>query len=104
MMETINNRGGTFSMSQTFIVIARFKAGTDMREVFAVVKEEQDQVAVLTAEGRLGSIHLSLERQTVFLEAFADSIEGATAVIQSLPMSKWWDLDVYPTSLPASRQ
>ena len=91
-------------MSLTFIVIARFKPGTDMREVFAVVQEEQDQVAVLTSEGRLGSIHLSLERQTVFFELFADSIEGATAVIQSLPMSRWWDLDVYPTSMPASRQ
>ena len=91
-------------MSQTFIVIARFRAGTDMREVFAVAQEEQARVAVLTAEGSLGAIHLSLERQTVFLETVADSVDGATAVIQSLPMAKWWDLDVYPTSLPASRQ
>ncbi len=90
-------------MSQTFIVIARFKAGTDMREVFAVAQEEQARVAVLAAEGSLGAIHLSLERQTVFFETFADSVDGATAVIQSLPMSKWWDLDVYPTALPASR-
>lgn len=78
------------------MVIATFNSGTDMSEVMAVVPEERAQVQILEREGRIGSIHLSLPRQTVFLEIFADD----EATVMTPPMSKWWTLDVYPTPAP----
>ena len=85
----------------TFMVVATFKPGTDMRDVFAVVKEEQAQVEILRAEGRVGSIHISAARRTTFIEVFHSDERGARTVVESLPMSRWWDLDVYPTAPPA---
>jgi len=80
----------------TFMMICRFREGTAMDEVFAVVAQEQAQVKVLEAEGRIGSIHLSLARGTVFIETFAEDPEQAEATIRTLPMAQWWDLDLYP--------
>lgn len=84
----------------TYVVICTFKADTEMDEVFAVVAEEQAQVKILEDEGRIGSIHLSLARGTVFLEIFAESEAGAEETVRTLPMAKWWDLDVYPVAGP----
>lgn len=80
---------------QPFMVICRFKEGTDMGDVMAVIEEEQAQVKVLENQGRIGSIHLSLARSTVFIEVFADDESGADATVRTLPMSRWWELDVY---------
>ena len=85
-----------------FMVIARFRPGTDMAAVMAVVAEERTQVEVLKAAGRIGSVHLALARGTVFIETFADDQAGAEATIATLPMSAWWDLDVYALGAPAT--
>jgi muconolactone delta-isomerase len=82
------------------MVVATFKPNTDMQEVFAVVAEERAQVAALKSAGQLGSVHLSLPRGTVFLEIFAPDEPQAVAVVTSLPMSRWWDIDLYPSSEP----
>jgi len=82
----------------TFIIIATFRPDTDMAEVMSVVAEEQAQVAALTDEGRMGSIHLAMARGTVFLETFAEDEAAAVATVRSLPMSRWWDLDVFATT------
>ncbi len=82
------------------MVIATFNTGTDMSEVMAVVQEERAHVQVLASEGRIGSIHVSLPRQTVFIEIFADDDASAEATVMTLPMSKWWTLDIYPTPAP----
>ena len=37
-----------------YMVVATFRQGTDMDEVFAVADAERAQVKVLTAEGRMG--------------------------------------------------
>ena len=84
----------------TFMVVCTFKPGTEMSEVFAVVAEEVAQVAALEAEGRIGAVHLSLGRGTVFLEIFADDVAGAVETVETLPMAKWWDLDVFPVAAP----
>ena len=90
-------------LMDTFMMICRFREGTAMDEVFAVVAEEQAQVKVLEAEGRIGSIHLSLARGTVFIETFAEDPEHAEATIRTLPMAQWWNLDLYPlTPAPSS--
>lgn len=78
------------------MVICSFKDGTDMSEVMSVVEEEQAQVAALSSEGRIGSLHLSLARGTVLMETFADNADSANATVRTLPMARWWDLDVFP--------
>lgn len=84
----------------TFMVVATFKPDTDFAAVFAVVPEEGSQVEVLTSEGRMGSGHISMPRRTVFLEIFAGDEVAAADTVRTLPMSKWWDLDVYPCPAP----
>jgi len=85
----------------SFMVVCTFKEGTVMDDVFAMVAEEQAKVRELTAEGLLGSVYLATAaRGTVFLETFADDAEAATDIVRSLPMAKWWDLDVYPLNPP----
>ena len=85
----------------THVVMCTFKPGTVMSDVFAVVEEERAHVAALAAEGRIGSVHLSPERGTVFLEIFADDADAARATAETLPMARWWDLDVFPVAAPA---
>ena len=85
-----------------FMVVCTFRPGTDMAEVMAVVGEEQAKVAELKALGVIGAVYLATrDRGTVFLEVFADGPEGAHEAVTSLPMSRWWDLDVYPLNPPA---
>ena len=83
-----------------YMVVAMFIPGTDMKAVMAVVKEEQAQVAVLTEQGRLGAINISLPRQTVFIEVVADDESAAEETVRLLPMAQWWTLDVFPTRVP----
>lgn len=82
------------------MTVCTFREGTAMDEVAAVIPEEQARVAALTEEGRLGSLHLSLARGTVFIETFAEDAGAATDTIRTLPMAKWWDLDVFPLAAP----
>ena len=70
----------------------------------AVVAEEQAKVAELKELGRIGAVYLSTrERGTVFLEVFADSSEEARETVVSLPMAKWWNLDIFPINAPVAR-
>lgn len=85
---------------EKFMVVCTFKEGTVMTEVFAVVAEEQAQVAALEAQGRIGSVHLALARGTVFIETYGDTADQALATVQSLPMAKWWNIDVFPIAAP----
>ena len=55
----------------TFMVVARFRSDTDMAQVRSVVEAEWEQVRVLKSEGRLGALHISMARGTIFLEIFA---------------------------------
>lgn len=85
-----------------FMVVCTFRPGTDMADVMAVVGEEQAKVAEFKALGVIGAVYLATrDRGTVFLEVFADGPEGASEAVQSLPMARWWDLDVYPLNPPA---
>lgn len=83
-----------------FMVVCTFQEGTVMSDVYAVVAEEQAAVAQLTAADRLGAIRLALARGTVFIEVFADDAEGAADTVRSLPMAKWWHIDVFPLGAP----
>ena len=39
----------------------------------------------------------------MFLEVFADSNEEARETVVSLPMARWWDLDIFPINAPVAR-
>jgi len=83
----------------TFIVIADFDPAV-LPEMTSVIAEEGAQVEILKAQGRLGSVFISPARGRVLLEVFAEDEAGAEASVQTLPMAKWWELDVYPTMGP----
>ena len=86
---------------EKFMVVCTFKQGTEMKDVYSVVAEEQAKAAELQAAGKIGAIHLAtISRGTVFIETFAENLEEATSTIQSLPMAVWWDIDVFPLSVP----
>ncbi len=86
---------------EKYMVVCKFKQGTEMSDVYAVVAEEQAKAAELQAAGKIGAIHLAtISRGTVFIETNAETLEEATAIIQSLPMAMWWDIDVFPLSAP----
>ncbi len=88
----------------SFMVVSTFKAGTDMAEVMQVVAEEQAKVAELKSAGQIGALYLSTAtRGTVFLEIFADDEDAARSIVTSLPMAKWWDIDVFPINTPVQR-
>ncbi len=85
-----------------FMVVATFKLGTNMADVMAVVPEEQARIRELQAEGRINALYLATAaRQTVFLESFGDDIDDVVAMVNTLPMAVWWDLDVFPLNPPA---
>ncbi|MGI9187579.1 MAG: hypothetical protein ACR2J9_08725 [Gaiellales bacterium] len=83
-----------------FMVMARFIPGTDMAEPFAVIPQEKAQAIALRKEGRIGAIYISLPRQTVFIETFAEDESAALATVETLPMARWWELDCFPLAMP----
>ncbi|MBU6312028.1 MAG: hypothetical protein KGN38_05795 [Actinomycetales bacterium] len=88
----------------TFIAVASFSPETDLPLMTAVIAEEVAQVGVLTAEGRLKGVHVSPTRGRVFLEVIAESEDEARATVETLPMAKWWEIEVYPTMGPPDQQ
>lgn len=92
--------GGEPGRMQRWMVVATFLPGTVMAEVFAVAHEEMAAVAALQAAGRIGAVHLSLARGTVFIEGVAPDEDDARSLIESLPMARWWRLDLFPIAAP----
>jgi len=88
----------------TFIVVASFSPETDLPQMNNVIAEEVSQVRALTAEGRLGAVHISPSRGRVFLEVPAEDDLSARATVETLPMAKWWTIDVYPTMGPPDQR
>ena len=87
---------------ERFMVVARFKPGTSWDDVMAVVPNEQRVVEELRKSDKLGQLYLATAaRQTVFLEIFARNQSEAEATVQTLPMARWWELDIFPLNAPA---
>jgi muconolactone delta-isomerase len=85
-------------MMSQFMVVSTFFEGVDMREVLHVVEEEKAKVIELQKEGRLGEIRLAVPQGKVFLDVFANDEAEAKAIVQELPMARWWHLDAYTLS------
>ena len=84
----------------TFMVIGAFDPEVDLPQMSTVLAEEVAQVQFLKYEGRLGSVHISPSRGRVFLEIIAKDAAEAQATAETLPMAKWWSIDIYPTVGP----
>lgn len=84
----------------TFMVVATFSPETDLPQMRTVIAEEVAQVKVLESEGRLAAVHISSARGAVFLEVIAEDADEALATVETLPMAKWWAIDVFPTDRP----
>ena len=88
----------------TFIAVASFSPETDLPLMNGVLAEEVAQVRKLTAEGRLKAVHASPSRGRAFLEVVSESEDEALATVQTLPMAKWWEIEVYPTMGPPDQR
>jgi muconolactone delta-isomerase len=88
----------------TFMVVASFSPETDLPQMNNVIAEEVAQVRTLTAVGRLGAVHISPPRGRVFLEVHAEDELSARAIVETLPMAKWWTIDAYPTMGPPDQR
>lgn len=84
----------------TFMVVCTFKPDTSMDEVNAMADEEMAQAKALRDEGLLSLVRMSVPRGKVFLEVAAQDAASVVETVQRLPMSRWWDLDIYQTAAP----
>jgi hypothetical protein len=84
-----------------FMVVSTFKPGTNMQEVFTVVEEEKVKVKQLQDEGKLGPVRIASPQGKVFLEVYGESEAEAATTVESLPMAKWWTLEVYTVAATA---
>jgi hypothetical protein len=82
---------------QTVMVVGTFRADTDLAALQALLPAEEKQVEVLRAAGKLGAVRLSLARSTAFVEVIAADEEDVAATVATLPLSRFVDIDIYPT-------
>lgn len=81
----------------TFIAVVSFSPENDLPQMNTVIAEEIEQVRVLTAQGRLGAVHISPARGRAFFEVRAEDEPAALETVSSLPMAKWWEIETFPT-------
>ena len=84
----------------TFMVFATLREDTDFAEFAALRADEQKQLEVLRAEGRIGAHYVSPARRATFLEVIAADEEHVAETLETLPFARFFDTDVYPTTPP----
>ena len=85
----------------SYMVVATFKDGVTPEEIRELIPAEQAQAKILEDKGLLGTIKVAMPRRTVFLEVFSETEQEAREVIESLPLVKVWDYEIYQTTPPA---
>lgn len=83
------------------MVVATFKDGVTPEEIRELIPAEQAQAKILEDKGLLGTIKVAMPRRTVFLEVFSETEQEASEVVESLPLVKVWDYEIYQTTPPA---
>ena len=83
------------------MVVATFKDGVAPEEIRKLIPAEQAQAKILEDKGLLGAIKVAMPRRTVFLEVFSETEKDASEVIDSLPLVKVWDYEIFQTTPPA---
>jgi len=85
----------------TYMVVATFKEGVTQDQIRELIPAEQAQAKVLEEKGFLGLIKVAMPRRTVFIEAFGADEDEVNSNIESLPLSKLWDWEIFETTPPA---
>ena len=84
--------------NQQYLVVNTFHEGIGMKDILKVVVLERVKVKELQKQGMLGEVKLAVPQGKVFIDVFADTTDEAKATVEQLPMSKWWDIEVYSLS------
>lgn len=83
------------------MVVAKFKEGVSQEDIRELVPAEQAQAKLLEEKGAIGTIKIAMPKRTVFIEAFGDDETQVNSNIESLPLSKLWDWEIFATTPPA---
>ncbi len=83
------------------MVVATFKEGVTQDEIRALIPAEQAQAKLLEEQGAIGNIKVAMPRRTVFIEAFGTDQEAVLQNIESLPLAKLWEIELFETTPPA---
>ncbi len=83
-----------------FMVVCTFRPDTSMDQVTAMVPEEMAMAKILKEEGVLDFVMVSTPRDKVFLSITTSDTVSARAIAQRLPMSKWWEMNIYQIATP----
>ena len=86
---------------KSFMVVATFKAGVTPEDIRPLIPAEQAQAKLLEERGAIGSIKVAMPKRTVFIEAFGDTEQSTLENIQSLPLAKLWNIELFETTPPA---
>jgi muconolactone delta-isomerase len=95
MSPTRNTAAGT-----TFMVFATLREDTNFTEFAALRDDEQKQLEVLRSDGRIGAHYVSPARRATFIEVIAADEQEVAKTLATLPVAKFFDADVYPTTPP----
>ena len=83
------------------MVVAKFKEGVSQEDIRELVPAEKAQAKLLEEKGAIGTIKIAMPKRTVFIEAFGDDETQVNSIIESLPLSKLWDWEIFATTPPA---
>jgi hypothetical protein len=86
---------------ESYMVVAKFKEGITQEEIRDLIPAEQAKAKELEDKGAIGTIKIAMPKRTVFIEAFAGSEAELTENIESLPMAKLLDWEIFFTTPPA---
>ncbi len=86
---------------KSFMVVAAFKDGVTQDEIRALIPVEQAQAKLLEEQGAIGSIKVAMPKRAVFIEAFGADEQSTLENIQSLPLAKLWNIELFETTPPA---
>jgi hypothetical protein len=76
-----------------YMVIARYKTGTDFAKVAALIPDEQARVRELIKANLLIEVLIAEGRRTVFLKWQGQEAEIRQA-LESLPLHQFWDVEL----------
>ncbi|MEI7540921.1 MAG: hypothetical protein WCJ89_05525 [Actinomycetes bacterium] len=81
--------------------MATFKEGVTPEDIRPLIPEEQKQAKLLEDQGLIGSIKVAMPKKTVFIEAFGSDQESVLHSIETLPLAKLWNIELFETTPPA---
>lgn len=86
---------------KNYIVMAKFKESATSDKISELIPLEQKLASALKDKGSIGGIRVAMPRKTVFIEAFGTDDKQVRADIETLPMAKLWNIEIYEVTPPA---